>query len=155
MELTVRTTSMTVQIISVQMEEPAWMESIPTTVSALLSGLVSTVQKMWTSAGFSRILARTEVPAATCWAATFVCVSMVGVEWTALKTSMIVHLLHAAQAPHASTVLHLLSVSAPSERQVCSAIEMTPVSVNLVERDLSVTPTPLVACSTVTAHLDM
>lgn len=40
MELTVRTTLMTVQVISVQMEERVWMESIPTTVSALQSGLV-------------------------------------------------------------------------------------------------------------------
>ncbi len=40
MGLTVKTTLMTAPVISVPMEEPAWMESTPTTVSALRSGQV-------------------------------------------------------------------------------------------------------------------
>lgn len=59
-----------------------------------------------------------EVPAATCLAAMSVCALTAGVDPTALKTSMTVLQLRAAQAPHASTVLRLSSVSAPTERQV-------------------------------------
>ncbi len=40
MVLTVKTTLMTALVISVPTEEPVWMESTPTTVSALQSGLV-------------------------------------------------------------------------------------------------------------------
>lgn len=46
MGLTVKTTSMTALVISVPTEEPVWMESTPTTVSALQSGQASTAQKM-------------------------------------------------------------------------------------------------------------
>lgn len=146
---------MTALVISVLMVEPVWMESTPTTVSALQSGLVNTVQRMWTSVVCSQTRARMEGPATTFSAATSVCASMAGVDPTVLKTSMTVRQLPAAPAPHALTVLPLLSVSAPTERQVYFAIEMTPVSATPVERALSVTPTPSVACSTVTVHLDM
>lgn len=124
-----------------------------------------------------------------------VCVLMAGAGLTALRTSMTVPQQHAVLAPHVSTVLHLLSVSAPMERQVglknvlhklllrtflpsisysisycslfncsfaisCSwqdscATLMMLVSLIPVEGALSVTPTPSVACLTVTVHLDI
>lgn len=104
MGLTVRTTLMTAQAISVPMGEPVWTESTPTTVSALQSGLVSTAQKMWMSVVCSQTLARMEERAATLLAAMCACASMAGADLTALKTLTTVLLLHAAKAPHALTV---------------------------------------------------
>lgn len=46
------------------------------------------------------------------------CVLMAGAGTTALRISMTATQQHVAMAPHASTALHLLSVSAPMERQV-------------------------------------
>lgn len=53
MGLTVRTTLMTAQVISVPMEEPVWMESTLTTVSALKSGLVRACFFMCVNVSFS------------------------------------------------------------------------------------------------------
>lgn len=47
-----------------------------------------------------------------------VCALTAGVDPTALKTLMTVLRRRAARAPRASTALRLLSVSAPTERQV-------------------------------------
>lgn len=66
----------------------------------------------------SQTLARMEGLAATCLEAMSVFVSMAGVDQIALKISMTVLQLHAARAPHALTVLPLLSASALLERQV-------------------------------------
>lgn len=46
------------------------------------------------------------------------CVLMAGAGLTALRTSMTAPQQHVVLAPHVLTVLHLLSVSAPMERQV-------------------------------------
>lgn len=70
------------------------------------------------SVGCNRILARMGAPAATRLTATSVCVLMVGVDSTALKTLMTVLQLHATEAPPASIVLHLLSVYVLMARQV-------------------------------------
>lgn len=79
---------------------------------------VNTVQRMWMSVICSQTLARMEALAATCLEATSVFALMAGVDQTALKILMTVLQLHAAQAPHALTVLPLLSASALLERQV-------------------------------------
>lgn len=130
------------------------MESTPTTVSVLQSGLVSTAQMMWMSVGCSQTLARTVAHAATWLAATSACASMVGAGPTAQRTSTTVRQPHAVQAPLALTALLLLSASVPTERQVCSATEMMPVSVTPAERVPTVTPTPSRGCLTVTVHRD-
>lgn len=80
---------------------------------------------------------------------------MAGAVPTVLKTLTTALQLPAAQALHASTVLLPLSVSVLMERLVCCAIEMMPVSVIHVEKALTVTLTPLVACSTVTVLQDI
>lgn len=46
------------------------------------------------------------------------CVLMAGAGPTALRISMTATQQHVVQAPRVSTALHLLSVSAPMERQV-------------------------------------
>lgn len=141
---------MTAQVISAPMGGPVWMESTRTTVSVLRSGLVSTAPRTSTSAAYSPTLVKMEEHAVTYLAVTCVSVSMAGVDLTALKTSTTVPLQRAARAPPASTVWRPSSASVLTERLVCCATEMTLVSVTLVERAPTVTPTPSVACSTVT-----
>lgn len=102
----------------------------------------------------SPTLVKMEERAVTYLAATFAYVLMAGVGRTVLKTSMTVPPPHAPSAPPASTAWPPSSASARTEKPVCCAIEMTLVSVILVEKALSVTQTPSAACSTVTVPPD-
>lgn len=105
------------------------------------------------SAVCSPTLVRMEERAVTYLVVTCVSVSMAGVDLTALRTSTTVPLQRALPAPRASTAWPLSSASALLERLDCCATEMMPVSVTLVERAPTVTPTPSAACSTATVPL--
>lgn len=124
-EPTVRTTSMIVLVISVQMEELAWMESTPTTASALQSGLANIVPRMWTSAVCSQTLVRMEEHVTTRWAATLASASTVGVDPTARRTLTTAVKPPAAKVPPASTESPHSSASVLTERPGCCVIWTT------------------------------
>lgn len=132
---------MTVPTTGVRMEAFVWMESIPTTAAAPLSGQDSSAPRTWTSACCNPMPVKMAAPAPTAMEAMAVCVLMAGVETTAARTSMIVPSPPVPWDPPALTGWPPSLACAQKERQVSYAIWMTHASAILATRERCVTPT--------------